>query len=141
ELTDLGPRRLQQLATHPAGARAVRWIEARIVASGPMVIVPSYFVPFGVVTATILCGALRMRLRSVVVASAVGAMIWATVFLGLGYVGATVTGNPWFGFALAVPAALVIGLLAKRKVVRDDVRECTCEPEPEHHEEPCPLAA
>jgi membrane protein DedA with SNARE-associated domain len=81
-----------------------------------------------------------MRLRSVVVASAIGALVWASVYLGLGYLGAAVTGNPWFGFALAVPAALVIGILVKRKVVRDDAR-CTCEPEPERHEEPCPLAA
>ena len=139
-----GPRLLARIARHPAGARAVRWIEGRLVASGPMVIAPSYFVPFGVVTSTILCGALRMRLRSVVIASAVGALIWATVFLGLGYLGAAVTGNPWFGALLAVPAALVIGLLAKRKVVRDDERSaeaCTCTPEPERHEEPCPLAA
>ncbi|WP_344424476.1 DedA family protein [Pseudonocardia ailaonensis] len=123
--------RISRLRT---GARAVRWLEARILASGPMVIAPSYFVPCGVVVATILCGALRLRLRAVVLASAVGALIWSTVFLGLGYLGATVTGNPWFGLALAVPAALVIGLLAKRRVTR----QCACEPE--NHEEPCPLA-
>jgi membrane protein DedA with SNARE-associated domain len=132
-----GPRLLRRLAAKPAGARAVRWIENRLGASGPMVIAPAYFVPFGVVAATILCGALRLRLRGVVLGSTVGALVWATIYLGLGYLGATVTGNPWFGVLLALPAAAVIGLLAKRRVVR----ECTCEPEPEVHTEPCPLAA
>jgi membrane-associated protein len=43
---------------------------------GPAVIVPAYFVPFGVVAATLLCGALRMPVGAVVVASAVGAALW-----------------------------------------------------------------
>ena len=86
-----------------------------------------------------------MRLRGVALASALGALIWATVFLVLGYLGTAVSGNPWFGFALAVPAALVLGLLAKRKVARDVPDECACpsldEPAAEDHREPCPLAA
>jgi membrane-associated protein len=130
-----GPALLRRLSRYPAGARAVRWIESRMLASGAWVIAPSYFVPFGVVTATILSGALRLRLRSVVLASAIGALVWATVFLGLGFVGTTLTGNPWFGLGIAIPAALVIGLLAKRRVAR----ECTCAPD--QHESPCPQAA
>jgi membrane protein DedA with SNARE-associated domain len=111
-----------------------------------MVIASSYFVPFGVVASTIACGALRLRLRGVVLGSAVGALIWATVFLGLGYLGATVTGNPWFGFALAVPAALVVGLMARRRVAPEQADACACaiaplRREPTQHEECCPLAA
>ncbi|MCE0761635.1 VTT domain-containing protein [Pseudonocardia kujensis] len=143
-----GPAVLRRIARRPAGARAVAWIESRLAVSGPMVIAPSYFVPFGVVASTIACGALRMRLRSVVLGSAVGALIWATVFVGLGHLGATVTGNPWFGFALAVPAALVVGLLVRRRVAPARTGEadpCVCGPtplsrEPERHEEACPLA-
>ncbi|MCE3550506.1 VTT domain-containing protein [Pseudonocardia sp. RS11V-5] len=144
-----GPALLRRIARRRAGARAVTWIESRLAASGPMVIAPSYFVPFGVVASTIACGALRMRLRGVVLGSAVGALIWATVCLGLGFLGATVTGDPWFGFALAVPAAVVVGLLARRRVAPERAGQpdaCACEPtplrrEPEHHEGPCPLAA
>jgi membrane protein DedA with SNARE-associated domain len=83
-----------------------------------MVIAPSYFVPFGVVASTILCGALGMRVRGVVVGSTIGAIVWSAVYIGLGYLGGALAGNPWIGIALAVPAALIVGLLAKRRITR-----------------------
>ncbi|MEN3299160.1 MAG: rane-associated protein [Pseudonocardia sp.] len=113
-----GPRLLRRLTRRPAGARAVSWIESRLVAVGPMVIAPSYFVPFGVVASTILCGALGMRVRGVLLASTIGAILWSAVYLGLGYLGGALAGNPWVGIALAVPAALVVGLVAKRRITR-----------------------
>ncbi|MCW0216343.1 MAG: VTT domain-containing protein [Pseudonocardia sp.] len=113
-----GPRLLRRLTRRDAGARAVAWIESRLIAVGPTVIAPSYFVPFGVVASTILCGALGMRLRGVLLGSTIGAIAWSTVYLGLGYLGGALAGNPWVGIALALPAAIAVGLLAKRRITR-----------------------
>jgi membrane-associated protein len=78
------------------------------------VIVPSYFVPFGVVAATLLCGALRMRVGPVAAASAVGAALWSSMFVLLGYAGGAVTHNPLTGALLALPVALALGMLLSR---------------------------
>jgi membrane-associated protein len=110
-----GPALLRRLARRPSGERAVAWIEAGAARVGPAVIVPSYFVPFGVVAATLLCGALRMRLGAVVAASAVGAVLWSAVFVLLGFAGGAVTGDPLLGALLALPAAFAIGLLTARR--------------------------
>ncbi|WP_214367352.1 DedA family protein [Pseudonocardia sp. H11422] len=110
-----GAALLRRLRRHRAGARAIAWIEARVLRSGPAVIAPSYFVPFGVVAATILCGAMRLPVRGVILASACGAALWSSVFLLLGYAGGALTGNPLIGLAVAVPAAAVVCLLVRRR--------------------------
>ena len=109
-----GPALLRRLARRESGARAVEWIETRARRIGPAVIVPSYFVPFGVVAATLLCGALRMRIGPVAAASAVGAALWSAMFVLLGYAGGAVTHNPLHGALLALPVALVLGMLLSR---------------------------
>ena len=109
-----GPRLLRAMARREAGARAVTWIESRTRRIGPAVIVPSYFVPFGVVAATLLCGALRMRLAPVALASAGGAALWAAVFVLLGYAGGAVTHDPLQGALLALPVAFGLGLALSR---------------------------
>jgi membrane-associated protein len=109
-----GPALLRRLRRRESGARAVEWIEARAGRIGPAVIVPSYFVPFGVVAATLLCGVLRMRLGPVAAASTVGAALWSSMFVLLGYAGGAVTHNPLTGALLALPVALGIGLLLSR---------------------------
>ena len=109
-----GPALLRRLSRRESGARAVTWIESRARRIGPAVIVPSYFVPFGVVAATLLCGVLRMRLGPVAVASTVGAALWSSMFVLLGYAGGAVTHNPLHGALLALPVALVLGMLLSR---------------------------
>jgi membrane-associated protein len=109
-----GPALLRRLSRRESGARAVEWIESRARRIGPAVIVPSYFVPFGVVAATLLCGALRMRLGAVAVASTVGAALWSAMFVLLGYAGGAVTHDPLRGALLALPVALVLGMVASR---------------------------
>jgi membrane protein DedA with SNARE-associated domain len=109
-----GTALLRRLRRRGSGARAVDWIETRIRRIGPWVIVPSYFVPFGVVAATLLCGALRMRPGPVVAASAVGAALWAAMFVLLGYAGGAVTRDPLVGALLALPVAFGLGLLLSR---------------------------
>lgn len=111
-----GPRLLRRLGRRESGARAIAWIEARARRIGPLVIVPSYFVPFGVVASTLLCGALRMRLGPVAVASAAGAALWAALFVLLGFAGGAVTHDPVQGVLLALPVALVLGLGLSRLV-------------------------
>ncbi|WP_219414979.1 DedA family protein [Pseudonocardia nigra] len=116
-----GPALLQRLRNRPAGARAVTWIEHRVRRIGPAVIIPSYFVPVGVVVSTLLCGALRLPLRAVVVASAAGAALWAAVFVLLGYAGGVVSGHPLAGIAIGLPAAFLLGaLIARRTTARAD---------------------
>jgi membrane-associated protein len=109
-----GPALLRRLRRRESGARAVDWIESRASRIGPAVIIPSYFVPFGVVAATLLCGALRMRLGPVAAASAIGAALWSTLFIGLGYAGGAVMHDPLRGALLALPVALGLGLLLSR---------------------------
>nr|WP_239029347.1 VTT domain-containing protein [Pseudonocardia acidicola] len=122
-----GPALLRRLRRYKGGARAIDWIEARMLRTGSAVIAPAYFVPFGVVTATILTGALRMRLRGVVLASACGAALWSATFMTLGYVGGALTGNPLTGLLVAIPGAVVVGMLARRGADRvkpsDEPRE------------------
>ncbi|MHA6792150.1 DedA family protein [Pseudonocardia bannensis] len=124
-----GAALLRRLRRRPAGARAVAWIEARVLRAGPAAIAPSYFVPFGVVAATVLCGALRMPVRGVALASACGAVLWSSAFLLLGYAGGALTGNPLIGSAVAVPAAVLIGLLVRKRTT-DRVGPTTGSPEP-----------
>jgi membrane-associated protein len=109
-----GPALLQRLRRRESGARAVAWIESRARRIGPAVVVPSYFVPFGVVAATLLCGALRMRLGPVAAASAVGAALWSAMFVLLGYAGGAVMHNPLRGALLALPVALGLGMVLSR---------------------------
>src|SRR3954451_4720297 len=109
-----GPAMLRRLSRRESGARAVAWIESRARRIGPAVIVPSYFVPFGLVAATLLCGALRMRLGPVAAASTLGAALWSSMFVLLGYAGGAVTHNPVTGALLALPVALVLGMLLSR---------------------------
>jgi membrane protein DedA with SNARE-associated domain len=78
------------------------------------VIVPSYFVPCAVVAATLLCGALRMRLLPVVAASVVGAALWSAVFVLLGFAGGAVTHDPLTGALLALPVAIGLGIALSR---------------------------
>ena len=109
-----GPALLRRLRRWDSGARAVEWIESRARRIGPAVIVPSYFVPFGVVAATLLCGALRMRLGPVAVASTTGAALWSAMFVLLGYAGGSVTHNPLHGALLALPVGLVLAMALSR---------------------------
>ena len=109
-----GPSLLRWLGRRESGARAIAWIETRAHRIGPAVIVPSYFVPFAVVAATLLCGVLRMRLGPVAVASAVGAALWSSMFVLLGYAGGAVTHSPLRGALLALPVALVLGMVLSR---------------------------
>lgn len=123
-----GPAVLRKLERRPSGARATAWVRARMARSGPGVIVPSYFVPFGVVAATLLSGAIRLPLRGVAVASLVGAAVWAGVYVALGYVGGAVTGNPLVGVALGMAAALAIALLSGTRRRREAVSSGTSGP-------------
>ena len=109
-----GPALLRRLRRRESGARAVEWIESRARRIGPAVIVPSYFVPFGVVAATLLCGALRMRLGPVAAASTIGAALWSSMFVLLGYAGGAVTHNPLTGALVALPVAFALGMLLPR---------------------------
>ena len=95
-------------------ARAIDWIESRMRRIGPAVIVPSYFVPFAVVAATLLCGVLRMRLGPVVVASVVGAALWSAMFTLLGYAGGAVTHDPLTGTLLALPVGWALAMVLSR---------------------------
>ena len=106
-----GPALLRRLGRRESGARAIAWIETRMRRIGPAVIVPSYFVPFAVVAATLLCGVLRMRLWPVVAASVVGAAAWSSLFVLLGYAGGAVTHNPLTGALLALPVAFGLAIV------------------------------
>lgn len=110
-----GPWVLLRLRRTSAGAKALVWIELRMARTGPAVIVPSYFVPFGVVVATVLCGALRTPLGPTVTASAVGAALWSTSYALLGWAGGALTGDPVLGALLALPAAIALALLLRRR--------------------------
>src|SRR4051812_1810539 len=105
---------LERLRRRESGARAVAWIESRARRIGPAVIVPSYFVPFGVVAATLLCGALRMRLGPGAAAPSLGAAVWSAMYVLLGWAGGAVTHDPLRGALLALPVALVLGMVASR---------------------------
>lgn len=109
-----GPSVLRRLRRSGAGGRAVAWTESRIARTGPSIIVPSYFVPGGVVVSTVLCGALRTPLGPTVLASAAGAALWATGYGLLGWAGGALTGDPLVGLLLALSAALGIAVLMRR---------------------------
>jgi membrane-associated protein len=109
-----GPALLRRLGRRESGARAIAWIETRMRRIGPAVIVPSYFVPFAVVAATLLCGVLRMRIGPVVAASVVGAALWSSLFVLLGYAGGAVTHDPLTGALLALPVAFGIAMVLSR---------------------------
>ena len=109
-----GPALLRRLGRSESGARAIAWIETRMRRIGPAVIIPSYFVPFAVVAATLLCGVLRMRLGPVLAASVAGAALWSSMFVLLGYAGGAVTHNPLQGALLALPVAVVLGMVLSR---------------------------
>jgi membrane protein DedA with SNARE-associated domain len=109
-----GPALLRLLRRREPGARAVAWIETRARRIGPAVIVPSYFVPFGVVAATLLCGVLGMRLGPVAAASVVGAALWSSMFVLLGYAGGAVMHDPLTGALLALPVGIGLAMLLSR---------------------------
>jgi membrane protein DedA with SNARE-associated domain len=88
---------------------ALRYAQTALDRRGPAMVSTSRFVPGGRTAVTLSAGAAAMPLRSFVVASAVGASLWATAFAVAGFVGGQTLGDNLL-VALAPAVALVLGM-------------------------------
>lgn len=117
-----GSLRWQRVRRSPTrrGA-ALRYAQAALDRRGPAMVAASRFVPGGRTAVTLSAGASAMPVRAFVVASVVGASMWASAFAAVGFVGGQALGdNVVVALSLAVAAVLGLSALVEggRRAVR-----------------------
>jgi len=98
------------LRRHRTGVRINRGIVSaytRLGSQQSTALVTGRFVPFGRIASAIAAGLGAVTPRRFLIASAIGAILWATWLIGLGYVTSSVTDGPLW---LQVVAGVVVGV-------------------------------
>ena len=110
-----GSRRWQRVRrSRTRRGAALRYAQAALDRRGPAMVAASRFVPGGRTAVTLSAGASAMPVRAFVVASVVGASVWASAFAAVGFVGGQALGdNVVVALSLAVAAVLGLSALAE----------------------------
>tara|TARA_E500000178_G_scaffold350420_1_gene409344 strand:+ start:369 stop:965 length:597 start_codon:yes stop_codon:yes gene_type:complete len=116
-LGDLGVfvvgRLLARLRWVTPGSRvdaAMRWTRRRLDAQGPLYIMTARYIPYGRLIVNATAGWTGFPFRRFVALSAVGCVIWATAYVGIGAgAGAWFGDQWWLAIVIAVVLALVVG--------------------------------
>jgi membrane-associated protein len=104
-----GPFVERRFFSSEKGSRRRAWAQRSLERFGILVIVVCRFIPAGRTAITLSCGLLRYSRRKFMVATAVGAVIWAPgVFFAGRLGGRAFQDKPWAGFLVGAGAALVI---------------------------------
>ncbi|OLC65341.1 MAG: hypothetical protein AUH76_02865 [Candidatus Rokubacteria bacterium 13_1_40CM_4_67_11] len=104
--------------TPSAIARAQRWFDRW----GPLAIALSRYIPGLRWGMAVACGTLGVRYRTFWVSTAISALVWAGIFLTMGFtvgdaVGRVIAEHAWVGLLLPLPAVAVVTAGVARLVV------------------------
>ncbi|WP_432832108.1 DedA family protein [Dactylosporangium sp. CA-092794] len=105
--------------------RAIGWVTRLLDRRGGALVAGARFLPFGRTTVAVISGYSRFPRRRFLPAIAVGAVLWGSYTVGLGYLGGNVfAGNPLAAAALGgVLSLLVTGVTTLAQRVRLRVRK------------------
>jgi membrane-associated protein len=96
------------------GAKRRAWAERSLRRFGVMIIVVCRFIPAGRTAVTLSCGLLKYSRSKFVVATAIGAVLWALQAFFAGRLGGRAFQHkPWAAFLVGLSAAVVIGGLVE----------------------------
>ncbi|RJQ70793.1 DedA family protein [Pseudonocardiaceae bacterium YIM PH 21723] len=107
----IGPAVTGRLKKRKAGQVALDWLTDQIDRRGELILVAARFVPCGGLAGALLSGAMGLRVRRFLPISLAGSVLWCTYAGLLGYLGGQLTGDPIYGFCLALVIALALGIL------------------------------
>ncbi len=97
--------------------QAMRWTRRRLDAQGPVYIMTARYIPYGRLIVNATAGWTGFPVKRFVALSAVGCVIWASAYVGLGAgVGAWFGERWWLAIVLAVVLALVVGWVVDRVI-------------------------
>jgi membrane protein DedA with SNARE-associated domain len=109
-----GPFVERRFFSSEKGTRRRAWAGRSLRRFGIMIIVVCRFIPAGRTATTLSCGLLRYSRRRFMVATAIGAVVWALYAFFAGRVGGRAfQDKPWAGFLVGLSAALVIAVLVE----------------------------
>jgi membrane protein DedA with SNARE-associated domain len=107
----LGRRHIQGwLERHPLGHK-VRRTQTTIDQNAFQAVVTGRLIPGGRAPVILALGLSQISLRRFLAADTVACAVWAALYTGVGAVGGAITGDPLWGLALAVVAAIAVSAL------------------------------
>jgi membrane protein DedA with SNARE-associated domain len=113
----LGPWIDRKVFSSPKGQRRRAWAEEALDKYGARIIIVCRFIPGGRTAVMLTCGLVGYKRRTVVIATAVAAVIWASYAFFIGRLGgAAFRDNPWAGLLLAFGVA--VGITGLVELVR-----------------------
>jgi membrane-associated protein len=109
-----GPLVQRRFFSSGKGAERRAWAEHSLERFGMLIIVVCRFIPAGRTAITLSCGLLRYSHRKFMVATAIGAVIWALYAFFAGRLGGRAfQDKPWAAFLVGLSAAVVISVLVE----------------------------
>ncbi|HUN34735.1 MAG TPA: DedA family protein [Trebonia sp.] len=104
-----GPFAERRFFSSKKGADRRAWAERSLERFGVLIIIACRFIPAGRTAITLTCGILRYSRRRFMVATGIGAVIWALQAFFAGRLGGRAfQDKPWAGFLVGLAAAAVI---------------------------------
>jgi membrane protein DedA with SNARE-associated domain len=116
-----GPLVERRFFSSDKGVRRRAWAQRSLERFGILIIVVCRFIPVGRTAITLSCGLLQYSRRKFMVATAIGAVIWALYAFFAGRLGGRAfQDKPWAGFLVGAGAALAITVSVEvvRRVAR-----------------------
>ena len=109
-----GPLAERRFFASEKGAERRAWAERSLERFGILIIIACRFIPAGRTAITLTCGLLRYSRRRFLVATGIGAVLWALqAFLAGRLGGRAFQDKPWAGFLVGLGAAVVISGLVE----------------------------
>jgi membrane protein DedA with SNARE-associated domain len=104
-----GPFAERRFFSSEKGAERRAWAKHSLERFGVLIIIACRFIPAGRTAITLTCGLLRYSRRRFMVATGIGAVIWALQAFFAGRLGGRAfQDKPWAGFLVGLSAAVVI---------------------------------
>jgi membrane protein DedA with SNARE-associated domain len=113
-----GGRLLDRLRRRRSVAAAADWLDHNAARWGVPILIVGRWIPGGGTVGSVLAGAMRWKPARFTPTSLVGATLWSTYVVLLGYLGGSIIGQPLIGIAVSIGVALLIGLAAQRLLRR-----------------------
>jgi membrane protein DedA with SNARE-associated domain len=112
--------RLTPMVSRPSRfTRALDWTRERLDRQGPLVIVTARYIPYGRLLVNFTAGSSGYSARRFIALSALGCVVWAIAYAGIGAgIGAWLGDRWWLALVAAIAIALVVGLVVDRAMKR-----------------------
>jgi membrane protein DedA with SNARE-associated domain len=99
--------------------RALRWTRARLDTQGPLYIMSARYIPYGRILVNAAAGSSGYPVWRFVALSAVGCVVWAGAYVGIGAGAGSWFGDQWWvALIVAVVLAIILGFIVDRLIRR-----------------------